>query len=388
MEINENIPLKTLKNKNNSKFDKKKILYYSIIIIMYIAVFCYAFKKLKLIELFQISQNISNLGQKIENLNTSQNINQNFSFNDNLNNKYINILMENINEQNNFCNNINGENKGIDDQIKLANVSFKNISFNMFVYKGKDVISKSIINSKIYQENEINNVLNALEYYSNKKNIKNKDIYILDIGANVGIYTFVLGKYGYKIISFEASETNNYILKKNYCINKDVDIILVNKGLYNEEKKCHYQKINNNIGNGFVVCDEKKNSTNISKTNKGNEEITLTKLSNFIPFLSDKYVALIKINIEGTEKKAIEGGIELITKYHVPFIIMEYSPTSLRSYQDDPKELLQIFEDNGYKFGLYNFFDEYYFPLHYIFERGIKGGSIPLYIVHSKILDK
>ena len=97
MEINENIPLKTLKNKNNSKFDKKKLLYYSIIIIMHIAVFSYAFKKLKLIELFQISQNISNLGQKIENLNTSQNINQSTSFNDNLNNKYINILMENIN---------------------------------------------------------------------------------------------------------------------------------------------------------------------------------------------------------------------------------------------------------------------------------------------------
>ena len=204
--------IKTLKDKINSKInEQKKILYYFIIVIINIGVFSYAFKKpnssnknYKFL-LFQRNQSISNSEQKIKNLNISQNISQTPSFfNASPHKEYNNnILTEYKNEQNNFCNAINKENKGIEDQIKLANVSFKNISFNMYVYKGKDVVSKSIINSKIYEKDDINNVLNALEYYSNKKNIKNKDIYILDIGANVGIYTFVLDKYNNKVISFE-----------------------------------------------------------------------------------------------------------------------------------------------------------------------------------------
>ena len=40
---------------------------------------------------------------------------------------------------------------------------------------------------------------------------------------------------------------------------------------------------------------------------------------------------MIKIDIEGSEAKAIEGGIELITKYHIPFIFLEFSPSMLKS---------------------------------------------------------
>ena len=40
---------------------------------------------------------------------------------------------------------------------------------------------------------------------------------MIDIGSNVGWYTFIFGKYGYNVISFELSDVNNYILNKNYC---------------------------------------------------------------------------------------------------------------------------------------------------------------------------
>lgn len=34
--------------------------------------------------------------------------------------------------------------------------------------------------------------------------------------------------------------------------------------------------------------------------------VTLTKLSNFIPFLSEKHAALIKIDVEGSEEAVIK----------------------------------------------------------------------------------
>ena len=64
-------------------------------------------------------------------------------------------------------------------------------------------------------------------------------------------------------------------------------------------------------------------------------EIKLTKLSSYIPYLYKKKIALIKIDVEGSEGKAIEGGIKLITKYHVPFIFLEFNPEALKLHQTD-----------------------------------------------------
>ena len=75
--------------------------------------------------------------------------------------------------------------------------------------------------------------LDILKYYGEKKNImKNEDIFMLDIGGNLGAYPSFLGRFGYSIITFEASPRNSYIIYKNYChINRNSNIIIVNKGL-------------------------------------------------------------------------------------------------------------------------------------------------------------
>jgi hypothetical protein len=75
---------------------------------------------------------------------------------------------------------------------------------------------------------------------------------------------------------------------------------------------------NIDIGDGWVICD--KNVT-LPKDLVRTGDIILTKLNNYIPFLSKNNIAAIKIDVEGSEGKAIEGGIELIKKYHVPFNI-------------------------------------------------------------------
>ena len=57
--------------------------------------------------------------------------------------------------------------------------------------------------------------------YSSLKILK-CNIYSFDIGRNVGWYTLFLAKYGYQVLSFEASVVNNYILRKNLCLNQNL----------------------------------------------------------------------------------------------------------------------------------------------------------------------
>ena len=248
----------------------------------------------------------------------------------------------------------------------------------MYVYNIKDRVSSTIIRQKNWEAGETNNLLNSLNFYSNKTKIKNEDIYILDIGANIGWYSITLGRYGYKIIGFEPSQINYYILKKNYCLNKGINVVFINKGLNTEENICDLYNQTDNEGNGMVICDKKVSLLSHFQKKKS-LEIKLTKLSNYIPFLSDKNLALIKIDVEG-----FEGGIELITKYHVPFIFMEFSKESLKLHGTDPKEFLQMFENNGYKISTRNFLDKRYSLIDNIIR---KNYLINLYIVYVKILE-
>ena len=174
---------------------------------------------------------------------------------------------------------------------------------------------------------------------------------MLDIGGNLGAYPSFLGKFRYTILTFEASPRNSYIIYKNYChINKNSNIIIINKGLSNKEKTCNYYSQIDGIGNGIVLCDENKEKVRASGYNfKKIFEIKLTKLSNFLPYLSNKNIALIKLDIEGGEGKVIEDAIELISKYHVPFVFSEFNPQYLKKQGTNPKKFLELFINNGYK---------------------------------------
>ena len=327
---------------------------------------------------------LSNQKKEIKGKNGVLNLN-NFNVNHINNNSYKEydeiINEKQIQEQNYFCEHQDiFYNQKYEDKIRLADINFNNKKYEMYIYKKNDGVSNNIIKKKNWEEAPTNNLLKGLNYYKNKYNIKPEDSYILDIGANIGWYSFYLGKSGYKILSFEPSLINAYILKKNYCLNKPLNITIINKGLYTQEKICYIYNVIGNIGDGTVVCEKNKNILPIFKKT-GN--IILTKLSNYINFLSKNNLVLIKMDVEGSEEKAIKGGIEIITKYHVPFIFMEFCPKFLKLHGTEPKQFLKIFENNGYKISPNNFFDEKYYSI----ENIIKNTRfyINLYIVHSNI---
>jgi len=291
-----------------------------------------------------------------------------------------NVLQQIKNQQMEFCNNENKYRKGIyEEQIRLTNIDILNKSYHMYIYKREDYVSNNILREKSWEGKQSKALIDALNYYSSLKKIKNSNIFILDIGANIGWYSIFLGKYGYRVLSFEPSDINIYILRKNYCLNPNLNIIFIKKGLYNEEKKCDHYILRGNVGNGMIICD---NNVTVPYGLIKSSEIIITKLSNYIEFLSKRNLALIKIDIEGSEGKAIESGIELITNYHVPFIFLDFTPKSLRLHGTDPMKFLEMFENNGYKFPKDSFFDNKY----YTKQELMVDGLFDLFIVYSNII--
>ena len=352
--IEETIKLKKLLEKKNNKNKKylQKLLYCFVFIFILIIIDTIPDINMKKI-LKLLKDSILNKNKQKDKLKYKNNT----SINEMLNSIHnIEIFNQDINDkyiksQNYFCDNQSiFYNKLFEDKIKLID-----IKFNMFVYKDSDAVSNSMIQYKAWEVPETQKLLNALNYFENKKNIKAKDIYIIDIGANIGWYSFIFGKYGYKIISFEPSIINN------------------------EEKICDLYSHINNQGDGFIKCEQNQN---LSESYKKEGEIILTKLSNYLSFFSNRNLLLIKMDIEGAERKAIDGGIELITKYHIPFIFFEFSPDYIKRLGTEPKELLQLFVDNGYKISILDFFNDYISV-----DDVMKKKNLNLYIVYSKILE-
>ena len=278
-------------DKNKNLFLKSIIFFLVLLFILFLYIINLILNLNKKVNILNKNFELFNIQKKFGNQNDINDIDkQNKPANYNKNNN--NIIEEYIRLQNNFCNYPDKYvNQSFEQFIKLTNFSFKNISYQMYVYKKEDnYMSNEIIRSAKYEPFHMSNFLDALKYYGKSRNIiKNEDIYMLDIGGNLGAYPSFLGKLGYSVLTFEASPRNAYIINiyKNYChINRNSNIIIINKGLSNVEKTCNYFSQVDGIGNGIVLCDENEERTMAAGYNfKKTFEIKLTKLSNFLPFL-------------------------------------------------------------------------------------------------------
>ena len=299
-----------------------------------------------------------------------------------------NIIEPYIKAQKDFCSNPNKYfNEEYEKDIKLVNVKLNELKYQMYLFKYRNFLLNDIKKKGAFEIDICNSILEALKFYSSKnKIINNKDIFILDIGGNVGWYPSYLGRYGYTILSFEPFERNNYVAKKNYCnIKEGSNIIIITKGLGSEKKICDYFIHKKNEGNGMVKCDNKNYLNNTSLRDHFIKEsiVEITTLNSFIPYLFTKNVALMKIDVEGNELHVIKGGEKLITKYHIPFVVLEFSPTFLKEAGSEPKKLAQFFVDNGYKISLKGFMSKDYISVDEIMKK--VRFQINCYFIHDSI---
>ena len=371
---------------SNSKYSsiRKIVVILIIIIALFIIIIICVTKTIQLKE--EKRQNEKNITNNINitmtELNTKKNTSKELEeityveFNEDILNTYKK-------QQNEFCINENKYNNSeYEKKIKQVDVDYLGKKFKMYVYNSEDIISNAISKYKSWERGETLKLIKALHFFSTQKNISKENIYVLDIGSNIGWYTFYLGKCGYKVLSFEPSELNMYILRKNFCLNRELNVTLIKKGLHTEEKLCDFYISKGNVGDGWIFCDKNASiSNNLIKSGK----TILTRLSNYISYLITNNLALIKIDVEGSEEKALLSGVELITKYKVPFIFLEFTPSALENHGTNSTEFLTLFEKSGYKFSNNYFLDSQYLSIDDI----IKGYTIAvnLYIVHSSILN-
>lgn len=136
----------------------------------------------------------------------------------------------------------------------------------------------------------------------------------LDIGANVGKYSIIMGNklrgIG-KVFSFEPEPSNLNSLKKNIELNKLDNVNIVPMACSKEKGRWEFYIDKNNSGGHSLV--KKTNQKIFVETDKLDSIIESNKI---------KDIKLIKIDVEGAEMDVLIGSEKILKKYK-PKIIFE-----------------------------------------------------------------
>lgn len=163
------------------------------------------------------------------------------------------------------------------------------------------------------------------------KKLAEKSSVMFDIGANIGLYSLVVASIPNnksKIFAFEPVAENRKYIDKNISLNKLENIEIVPMAVGEKPGKLKLYLAENSIGTHSAGRVTDKNIT-ITKTSID----SFSKLRNVVP-------DIIKIDIEGYEAYALEGGLKTIKK-HKPTILIEFDTGLIRNCGSDPAVLAE-----------------------------------------------
>ena len=184
---------------------------------------------------------------------------------------------------------------------------------------------------KKYENNTINFIKTKLDNYDTKN-------YIIDVGANIGIYSLYFKKnYSSKVELFEPDINNANLLKKTKFLNK-FKFFKINSFCLSDS----------NSKKEFLLDDIRgmtgtlSNNRNFIQKHQKLKKKILVKTKKFDSIYSfKKKIFLIKIDVEGHEIEVFRGMLKNI-KHNKPIIVIESNKNNIKPI----KKILITF---GYK---------------------------------------
>ena len=177
---------------------------------------------------------------------------------------------------------------------------------------------------------------------------------IIDIGANFGYHTLLFSREcSMNVYAFEPQIQNFQLLEDNIKNNDIKNIILYNYacGDHNCEIKMPIYDVSYTVNMGDIT-------PNIGCINN---LFSITKSVLLDEILFPSKIDLIKIDVQGWEKKVLLGATNLL-KTHKPLLIVEFEHFQLMKTNTSCKELFNFIREQNY----YIFYLEYCYPSDHI----------------------
>ncbi len=164
----------------------------------------------------------------------------------------------------------------------------------------------------------------------------------VDVGAHIGYYTRIfshlVGSSG-RVFSFEPSSENFPVLLKNLPTGRYKNVTAFNQAVGAEEM----------LGTLFVSPGHSNHSLNAGFTESvGQERVEIVPLDLALNRQGISKVDFIKVDVEGSEVRALNGMRGIIAQSPNLHMLVEYNPKALRAGGFAPMDLLLLIENLGF----------------------------------------
>jgi len=192
-------------------------------------------------------------------------------------------------------------------QVRLGSAAF-----SMAVYNSDDIVSNEICNTGSWELTETD--VTELGQPGNA----------LDIGANIGFYSFVLAANGWNVTSFEPMSANHELLDATMCANPALkQRITLNKfGLGSKDDHCIIISGDDNLGDGVSKCGEDAKQP-IQAGYHQRATMDVHRLDDVLTQQHVDNINFVKMDVEGFECQVMVGGQSLLTKFRPRLIQSE-----------------------------------------------------------------
>ena len=191
----------------------------------------------------------------------------------------------------------------------------------------------------------------------------NNNAIVMDIGANIGIYTILLSHIypKAKIIAIEASPTIFEMLRSNCKLNNLLfpsgsHVLLINKAISDKDDIIteFYEK--HSMSTMLKEFLTNLSSTILTNQDELNKKLVRTvTIDNLVETIGINEISLLKIDVEGAEVLALKGAINTLTHKKIKNIVIEYHSLENYNYiikllEEEKKELRYTIIDSQERF--------------------------------------
>jgi FkbM family methyltransferase len=164
---------------------------------------------------------------------------------------------------------------------------------------------------------------------------------VVDVGANVGLYTLEfarqVGKDG-KVYAFEPSPGEYATLHKNVLANGYHNVTLVRKACSDK-----------NGSATFYLNEGNRGDNRLYDSKDGRKSVTVETVR-LDGYLAGRKIDIIKMDIQGAELLALKGMRKTIEANKSIVLLCEFEPSLLRACGSTPEELLSLLRSLGFPF--------------------------------------